>query len=135
MLLKFCQNSLKNNRYVAYIMQFTQTLWLHALSTRKNWIAHINWMNGNKYEYTTNARFTQGLLELIFTSTTSFLIEESFWNLSSLSKFSVFKKTRNNYFFRWLAKSLSLADLQCLWNYTVWSSSLFSAFSCFPRYS
>ena len=78
MLLKFCQNSLKNNRYVAYIMQFTQTLWLHALSTRKNWIAHINWMNGNKYEYTTNARFTQGLLELIFTSTTSFLIEESF---------------------------------------------------------
>ena len=59
-------------------MQYTQTLWLHALSTRKNWIAHINCMNGNKYEYITNARFTQGLLELIFTSTTSFLIEESF---------------------------------------------------------
>ena len=23
-------------------------LWLHVLSTRTNWVAHINWMNGKK---------------------------------------------------------------------------------------
>ena len=33
-------------------MQCTQTLWRHALSTRKNWIIHINWMRGKKiWEY------------------------------------------------------------------------------------
>ena len=58
-------------------MQCTQTL--HALSTRKNWVAYIDWMNDNKYEYTANARFTQGLLQLLFTSTIFlFLLREVF---------------------------------------------------------
>ena len=79
-------------------MQHTQMLWVHALSARKNWVAHINWMNGKKseavvwrcsprkkslkilpeaktllvaasvkYEYAVNARFAQGLLQLLFT--------------------------------------------------------------------
>ena len=32
----------------------------------KNWVARSNWMNGNKYDYTANARFSQGLLQLLF---------------------------------------------------------------------
>ena len=40
-------------------MQSTQMLWLHALSTRKNWVVHFNWMNDKKYEYAANATFTQ----------------------------------------------------------------------------
>ena len=31
-------------------MQRTQTLWLHTLNTRKNWVTHVNWMNSKKSE-------------------------------------------------------------------------------------
>ena len=31
-------------------MQCTQTLWIHVMSSRKNWVAHMNWMNGKKSE-------------------------------------------------------------------------------------
>ena len=48
-------------------MQCTQTLWLHALSTRKNWVIHINEMRSKKIENTVNDRFTQGLQQLLFT--------------------------------------------------------------------
>ena len=51
-------------------MQCTQKLWLHALSTRKNWIAQFNWINGKKMRndcfHIVNARFTQGLIKIAF---------------------------------------------------------------------
>ena len=46
-------------------------LWLHALSTRKNWVAQFNWMDRKTYQNDcyckVNARFSQGLLQLLFT--------------------------------------------------------------------
>ena len=42
-------------------MQCAETLWLHALTTRKNWFNDIQ-----KFENTVYARFTQELLPLIF---------------------------------------------------------------------
>ena len=72
---------------------------------------------------------------------------EKFINLSSLLQnltyfsplnsfsftFSVFLKSLNNYFFRWLVASLFLADFQ--WYYTIWSFNFFTASSCFPYFS
>ena len=57
-------------------------LWLHALSTRENWVAHINWMNGEKLEAAVRRcsvkkmflKISQNSQEKIFTSI-SFLIK------------------------------------------------------------
>ena len=79
----------------------------------------------------------------------SFLIEKIFRNLLSLlhnltylsilnsflflSTFSVFLKSLNNHFFRWLAYKSLLSRFSVLIN-TLWSSDVFSASSC-PRFS
>ena len=82
----------------------------------------------------------------------SYLNENSFRNLSSwlhtqhsyffllnlfllLSTFSVFLKSLNIYFFRWLAYKSLLSRFSVLIVYIIWFSSLFSTSSCFPRFS
>ena len=77
-------------------MQCTQTLLLDVLSTRKKTgpLTLIEWIV-KAYEYTVNARFTQGLMQLlsfvkkhlnehIMYYNFSFLIEKSFRNLTGL---------------------------------------------------
>ena len=114
-----------------------------------------------KYEwvYNTHARFTPGLLQLLFTffdwKTSkwachllqfSFLMEKSFQNLSSLlhyltnvlnlflfiSTFSVFL---NDYFFKWLDYKSLLSRFSLLINYIMWSYNIFSVSNCFPHFS
>ena len=78
----------------------------------------------------------------------SFLIEKSFWNLSSLlhnltychlnlflslSIFSVFLS--DFFFFRWLAYKSFLSRFSVFINYIMWSDNLFSVSSCFPCFS
>ena len=77
----------------------------------------------------------------------SFLIEKSFWNLSSLlhnltycplnlflslNTFSVF---RSDFFFRWPAYKSLLSRFSVLINYIMWSDNLLSVSSCFPCFS
>ena len=80
----------------------------------------------------------------------SFLIENSFWNLSSLlhklayllllnsflflNTFFVFLKSLNHYLFRWLAYRSPLSRFPVLINHTMWTSNLFSSSSCLPPF-
>ena len=53
-------------------MQFTQAIWFYMPRAEKNWITQFNWINGKNYEWigcccAVNARFTQRLLQLVFT--------------------------------------------------------------------
>ena len=134
-------------------MQCTETLWLKCLGLLENTGSSIF----KKIENTVYARFTEELLQLIFkiikTNIKSTAILASyeifFRNLSSLlrsliylsllisflflSRFSVFRKSLDNYFFRRFAYSLFLADF--LISYNMWSSYHFSIYSCFPCFS
>ena len=116
-------------------MQCTQTLWLHAFGTRKNWVIHINSMRGKKNENPVNARFTQGLFQKL----TKFITQSYLSLLNSfsfLSRFSVSLKSLNNYFFRRFAYTSLLNRLSVLINYVLCDLLMtFSTPSCFPRFS
>ena len=117
-------------------------------------------MSIHEYTVSIHSRFTQALLELLFTFLAwksfkgayhllQFFISywEKFLKLTkfikqfflsllnlflSLSTFSVFL---NDYFFRWLALRSCLSRFSVLINYIMWSYNLFSISSCFPRFS
>ena len=121
----------------------------------KNWVIQINWMRGKK-----NGKFTQGLLQLFFTSfgkkhlneyiiyyNFSFLIEKALRNkfitqsylsfLNSflfLSRFSVSLKSLKSYFFRRFAYKSLLNRFRVLINYVMWSSSSFFYNKLFPTF-
>ena len=83
-------------------MQYAQTLWLYALSTRINHVAQFNWTNDKKDEWVTVIVYwmldllkvccncfllplvKKHLHENIIYHKSSFLIEKRSWNLSSL---------------------------------------------------
>ena len=76
----------------------------------------------------------------------SFLIEKSFWNLSSLlhnltHRLNFFFIHKHVFclpqwlFFRWLADESLLSRFSALINYIMWSYNLFPVSSSFPRFS
>ena len=102
--------------------------------------------------YNIHARFTQGVLQLLFTffdwkiSTAIFYfllrkvfetyqvyytILLMFW-IFFISTFSVLL---NDYFFRWLAYKSLLCRFSLLINYIMWSYNIFSVSCCFPWFS
>ena len=52
-----------------------------------------------------------------------------------LSRFFVFLKSLDNYFFRWFAFKSLLSRFSVLISYNMWSSNHFSICSCFPCFS
>ena len=109
--------------------------------------------------YSIHARFTQRLLQLLFTffdwKTSKWthhvqffisywekllklirFITQSYLPLLNLFLFlSLFSVFLNNCFFRWLAYKPLLSRFLVLINYIKWSCNLFSVSSCFPRFS
>ena len=73
-------------------MQRTQTLSLHALSTRKNWVGYIDWMNGKKSKALVRRCYVKKMLLKISPEACNF-IKKGLWHRCFLVNFANFLST------------------------------------------